>query len=356
MEHWWLEALRYRLRSALLLHSFVCNLSSPLLSSSLLSALLSAPRGSCWSPKGIPRFSSALLCLHTTLHTMLVYTRWLYTQPVLYTLSASLHISCSAHSRTSHAHVIPSIIQPYHVIMAPGDAAPRNLTQAQQSSYPCLPAVPRLAAELRTVLHHSTPVQIGSTQASPCAPLGFGVEFESIPHPDHIPPNIIPPFIPSSRDPLLHRLSVENRCDFAGSTSSIGKLLSHAYYLITGNRSVSLRGLSSAFQSMANNITRAQHLPAIVLLRRSSSMSSFGASRHYTIDSFPSIRHPNFLILMKLGHVLEAQMTHEPSEFKRMLLGYSSSSDDHTYLYCQSGKLLLRSQLDCFDEQLAQHK
>lgn len=55
-------------------------------------------------------------------------------------------------------------------------------------------------------------------------------------------------FVKSSRDEDLRTLALREGKSFAGSTSSLTGMLSHIYFLISGDRNVDISPLSRAFE------------------------------------------------------------------------------------------------------------
>ncbi|KZT23423.1 Pet127-domain-containing protein [Neolentinus lepideus HHB14362 ss-1] len=158
-------------------------------------------------------------------------------------------------------------------------------------------------------------------------------------------------FVKSSRDEDLWALVARENRVFAGSTSSITGLLSHLYFLISGDRPVDLSTLSQAFRDAPNNFTPGSRWPALVLLNH--------RDGRYAIDSldmYPGQSETN--ILSWQGHMLEKLLTTNPSEFKHYIRSvtpeYHAEPDGlrEAYRYSKSRRMVMRSQLDCMDPRL----
>ncbi|EPQ54620.1 Pet127-domain-containing protein [Gloeophyllum trabeum ATCC 11539] len=164
-------------------------------------------------------------------------------------------------------------------------------------------------------------------------------------------------FVKSSRDEDLWGLARREDRGFAGSTSSLTGLLSHIYFLISGDREVDLSTCSRAFSNAPATFTPGQRMPASVMLNH--------RDGRYTIDSlspFPGQSETN--ILTWLGHMLEKFLTASPSEFKKYLRSitpqHEEDPDDRreAYRYSKASLglknfgMVMRSQLDCVDKRL----
>ncbi|KAF9497714.1 Pet127-domain-containing protein [Pleurotus eryngii] len=156
-------------------------------------------------------------------------------------------------------------------------------------------------------------------------------------------------FIKSSKDDDLYTLAKRENRTFAGSTSSLTKILSHIYFLISGDKHVDTSNLSAAFQSEAKSFTPGQRMPATVILNYRDGV--------YAIDSdsdSPEATDRNVLTWM--GTLLEKFLTTSPQEFKTHLRSTISdpevNSKREAYRYAKSNSFVTRSQLDCQDPRL----
>ncbi|KAF4577114.1 hypothetical protein EYR36_005101 [Pleurotus pulmonarius] len=156
-------------------------------------------------------------------------------------------------------------------------------------------------------------------------------------------------FIKSSKDDDLYTLAKRENRTFAGSTSSLTKILSHIYFLISGDKHVDTSNLSAAFQSEAKSFTPGQRMPATVILNYRDGV--------YAIDSdsdSPEATDRNVLTWM--GTLLEKFLTTSPQEFKSHLRSTPSDPEVNpkreAYRYAKSNSFVMRSQLDCQDPRL----
>ncbi|KAG8813532.1 hypothetical protein FRC17_001504 [Serendipita sp. 399] len=140
---------------------------------------------------------------------------------------------------------------------------------------------------------------------------------------------------------------------FAGSTSSLGSLLSHIYFLLANGREVDISILSSAFSSMSRDYTYGARWPGGIVLRHDDGV--------YCIDSHDIEESEKHLLLNMLHHqgtMLEKFLTHSPSDFDH--LRRDSPVPDHieqmkkpeSYRYSKSNAFVMRSQLDAHDPRL----
>jgi hypothetical protein len=226
--------------------------------------------------------------------------------------------------------------------------------------------------------------------------------------PDEIRWDLIPPFITASRDPVLLDLVASNGGRFFGSTSSCSPVLSQISFAITSFMPVQVPQLSQWFSYMPRTHTRAAVKPSCNVLRRrrrapltpasdatvdstaaavgpgtASALSAGGvvAARDaslWGVDNFPVGSPKRNQILIDLGKSLERQLTMDPDEFVRTHViprndagelippteeelaasaaAMSSKDLREAYRFVKSGSLVLRSQLDCYDESVAGEK
>lgn len=161
-------------------------------------------------------------------------------------------------------------------------------------------------------------------------------------------------FIPASEDTTLLGLAEDKRCQFITSTSSIGQSLGLLYMSLSRMKNLNLDGLSRDFDSEPKNFTQMTRSPTAVILRPHGS----NGIRSIVVEKVtPPEDEGN--VLMKLGHVLEKFLVLPKEEFKSMLLNAEKDiSNDldrtklgpkgETYTYTAAGKILMRSQLDCY--------
>ncbi|KIJ05430.1 hypothetical protein PAXINDRAFT_60409, partial [Paxillus involutus ATCC 200175] len=158
-------------------------------------------------------------------------------------------------------------------------------------------------------------------------------------------------FVRSSKDTDLHTLAKRHKRPFAGSTSSLTGLLSHIYFLISGDRDVDTSTLSRAFAHEPTSFTPGQRMPTSVVLNYNEGVWSIDA------DKADELAEKNVLTWM--GTMLEKFLTLSEGDFKMLLRSTPAEDgvDDRdprreAYRYAMSDRLILRSQLDCVDSRL----
>ncbi|KAL0960662.1 hypothetical protein HGRIS_005692 [Hohenbuehelia grisea] len=157
-------------------------------------------------------------------------------------------------------------------------------------------------------------------------------------------------FVSSSNDQDLWELAKREGRPFAGSTSSLTKLLSHIYFLISGDKEVNTRSLSKSFQDEPKSFTAGQRMPASVVFNHKDGV--------YSIDSdktHPGVDERNILTWM--GTLLEKFLTTSPEEFQQCLRSSppppgAEKPKREAYRYAKSKSFVMRSQLDCVDSRL----
>ncbi|TFK52408.1 Pet127-domain-containing protein [Heliocybe sulcata] len=174
---------------------------------------------------------------------------------------------------------------------------------------------------------------------------------QNIPHVKDFAFERIRGFVKSSRDQDLWHLCEREDRDFGGSTSSMTGLLSHMYFLLSGDRPTDMSALSRAFRHAPDNFNPGSRWPTHVQL-------NFKDGR-YAIDSlemFPGQSETN--ILTWQGHLLEKFLTTSPTEFRRYMRSVTPESREdpdprrEPYRYSKSRRMVMRSQLDCVDSRL----
>ncbi|KAF8073820.1 RNA processing-related protein, mitochondrial RNA degradation [Lyophyllum atratum] len=158
-------------------------------------------------------------------------------------------------------------------------------------------------------------------------------------------------FIKSSRDEDLLDLAQRENRTFAGSTSSLSGMLSHIYFLLSGDKDVNTDGLSRHFAREPRGFTAGQRMPASVIMNYNDGV--------YTIDSDSNSDVADKNILTWMGTLLEKYLTATPEEFAAYIranpalasLQMESPLKD-AYRYAKSDRFVMRSQLDCYDPRL----
>lgn len=158
-------------------------------------------------------------------------------------------------------------------------------------------------------------------------------------------------FIRSSQDDDLHTLAQMHSRPYVGSTSSLTGLLSHIYFLISGDKEVDTSVLSGAFAFEPTNFTPGQRMPVSIVLRYKDGV--------WAVDSGKDgedVSDKNVLTWM--GTLLEKFLTVPESEFKTLMRSSPAPAEGEedkrreAYRYAKSNRFLMRSQLDCVDSRL----
>ncbi|EIN12750.1 Pet127-domain-containing protein [Punctularia strigosozonata HHB-11173 SS5] len=157
-------------------------------------------------------------------------------------------------------------------------------------------------------------------------------------------------FIRSSRDEDLWSLAKAHDKTFAGSTSSLTGLLSHIYFLISQDRDVDLRSLSTHFANEPANFTPGQRMPVSLVFHHKDG--------RYAIDSDETVKGSSEKnILTWMGTLLENFLTKSPEDFSKLLRSNHVAPEEvddrrEAYRYAKSSTFVMRSQLDCQDRRL----
>ncbi|KAI6125840.1 mitochondrial protein Pet127-domain-containing protein [Pisolithus croceorrhizus] len=156
-------------------------------------------------------------------------------------------------------------------------------------------------------------------------------------------------FVRSSQDNDLRILAKQHNRPFVGSTSSLTGLLSHVYFLVSGDRAIDTSPLSRAFAYEATTFTPGQRMPTSVILDYNDGVWSIDS------DKANAIAEKNVLTWM--GTMLEKFLVLPEPEFKKLLRSSPEPIEGHdsrreAYRYAMSDSFVMRSQLDCMDSRL----
>ncbi|PKI84600.1 Pet127p [Malassezia vespertilionis] len=164
----------------------------------------------------------------------------------------------------------------------------------------------------------------------------------------------LPPYLTSSRDPELLKITEKEKKKYCGSTSSMTGLLSHCYYLLSRWKEPELKGFSASFGDMSTGFSEGAKLPVSICLTRQ-------PTGFYAIDADKvtdgDIDNNNY-VLTSLGKSLEKFLTAAPDEYAKYervnswKLDKEARERKEAYHYAKTSKLLMRSQLDCQDLRL----
>lgn len=159
----------------------------------------------------------------------------------------------------------------------------------------------------------------------------------------------ITPYIPSSKDVLLSKLSSHYGAKYYSSTSSMTGLLSQLHFFISNFKPVNLVDFSKHDDKMFAYHSRSAKLPAVVVVKRSQQTDD---GKIFSIDSDKSCDRE--MVLSLLGNSLERLLTLEPEDFEKYRIGskIQPPKESNSYHYARVDSFLLRSQLDCYDSRL----
>lgn len=179
----------------------------------------------------------------------------------------------------------------------------------------------------------------------------FDQALEHIPTPEEFAFHRLPQYITASQDPELTSMATTNNTRYTGSTSTLTQSLSQIYFTLLNARPVDTSTLSAEFQEQRPDFTAGAQLPALINIR----LQDNGT---YAIDNDKTHSIDNN-VLSDYGRILEKMLTASPDDFKRFLsaapesaVPESERTEREAYAYSKSGRLLMRSQLDCQDSRL----
>lgn len=163
----------------------------------------------------------------------------------------------------------------------------------------------------------------------------------------------LPPYVTSSKDPELEKLTRKHGKKYSGSTSSMTSLLSQCYFLISGWRQPDVSGFSAPFSGLPSGFSTGAKLPASILLN--------WKDGHYAIDADKSAageaENSNY-VLTSLGKSMEKMLTATPEEYAKYMrinswkLTEAEKTKPEAYHYASTSNFMMRSQLDCHDPRL----
>lgn len=159
-------------------------------------------------------------------------------------------------------------------------------------------------------------------------------------------------FITSSKDTELADLAKRHGKKFVGSTSSVSMILAHIYFLVSTWRPLDLDILSGVFFHMPKDFSAGQKMPYTFYMRQNDGIAAFdsGSQSEDPLDqnvlSYIGVMLEKLLTLPKAE--FDALLRHAPEE----LIQNANPLQREAYRYSMSKSLVLRSQLDCYDNRL----
>lgn len=165
----------------------------------------------------------------------------------------------------------------------------------------------------------------------------------------------LPPYLTSSKDPELLKITKKQGKRFCGSTSSLTGLLSHCYYLLSRWKEPELHGFSPSFSEMPTGFSEGAKLPVSVRLQYQSDGDFYAIDADKGSDG--ALDNSNY-VLTSLGKSLEKYLTVSLKDYalyeriNSHKLSKKARDQQEAYHYAQTSKFLMRSQLDCADPRL----
>lgn len=211
---------------------------------------------------------------------------------------------------------------------------------------------PTMKHETDTVLFKNSTVQ--TVRDARTGVYNFPQYVEDIVSTDELDMEAISGFTPPSKDQTLARLAKETGASYFGSTSTLTPLLAQFHNLLSNFRPSNLRSTSKWIEELTSKPTNVYRSPHVAEIHRRGDSFALGVDKVGDYES----------LLSKLGHSLEAFLTHTPEEYECLKKNPDMSKVteeqikevrgrlDNTYAYSKISKFLTRSQLDCYDPRL----
>lgn len=156
----------------------------------------------------------------------------------------------------------------------------------------------------------------------------FDPFLRQLPRPEAFNFELIPPFVPASRDHGLLERAQGRGCSYITSTSSISQSMGTIYFALSRMRPLNLDMLSQPFADEPHTFTLLTRSPTAVLLRpHGSNLRSIVIEKG--VDEPESV-------LSQLGQVMERLLTEPKENFLRMLRSSPSPPEvrsEDTYAY-----------------------
>lgn len=211
---------------------------------------------------------------------------------------------------------------------------------------------PTMKHETDTVLFKNSTVQ--TVRDARTGVYNFPQYVEDIVSTDELDMEAISGFTPPSKDQTLTRLANDTGATYFGSTSTLTPLLAQFHNLLSNFRPANLRSTSKWIEELTSKPTNVYRSPHVAEIHRRGNSFALGVDKVGDYES----------LLSKLGHSLEAFLTHTPEEYECLKKNPDMSKVteeqvkevrgrlDNTYAYSKISKFLTRSQLDCYDPRL----
>jgi hypothetical protein len=177
---------------------------------------------------------------------------------------------------------------------------------------------------------------------------------------DEFDPDALAGFLLSLKDPHLRDEGRRQNKRYLGSTSSMTGILLQFYLLLNGYRTPAGPSAPKLPRFMFPPFFKAMSTNAALVVVQPRGLNDRGEVM-YAVDSDKLTDQE--IVLLAMGHVLEALLTNSEAEFERLTKkGATSASADsnaseppaaaNVYNYSTYSSFLMRSQLDCYDPRL----
>lgn len=210
------------------------------------------------------------------------------------------------------------------------------------------PDVPRLSHNLKSVLFRPGVHFLKDPRTKT---YNFSTYLENIVKYENFDFDKVQPFISVPKDKVLLNMALKHNLSYYSSTSSMTPILTK-FYLLLNNYSGTKESPRFEFPRFNRTVLE---LPASVIVLPKGKKNKAGKSV-YSVSSDKS--GDTEILLSAMGHCLEAFLTTTEQDFKNYLLDNPESlkeavmNDQNAYSYISCGKLLMRSQLDCYQDGL----
>lgn len=155
-------------------------------------------------------------------------------------------------------------------------------------------------------------------------------------------------FTPPSKDQTLAKVARDQKKKYVASTSSMTGVLKHFHFLLSKWRAINFSMLSKIFPIKLTSYTKMTRAPEAIFLKWKDGV--------YAVDADKMYDTANVLSLM--GRYMEKLLTLEKYQFDRHRVGsndqisHEERQEPEAFHYSTLGDIVLRSQLDAYDERL----
>ena len=186
----------------------------------------------------------------------------------------------------------------------------------------------------------------------------LGNFFTKLPQYSEIEEQAISPYFPPGKDAQLLRLAVNHNCKYTMSTSTISSVMSHIYFCVANFKSPNFTNLSENYDREPLKFMVSQRKPNTIFLTRADKNKKM-----YSVDGDSGFIEPSNVVLLKMGKYMEKMLTTDADFFtdhyvmnpktnqtnKKLTESKNQSAafEQDYFRYLKSGKIMMRSQIDC---------